>query len=255
MAGGEIKYVGVDGCPGGWFSVGLGDGCNFEVELFPSFSELVGYYSDAKLILVDMPIGLKERGLGKRAADCEAQKIMGRRNATVFYPPSREYTCQLDGLKYEEAKKKATSWKDGWKGFAQAVAITPKIIEVDKVIKSCANVKFPQIRETHPEICFWALNRRQIMSHNKTTTKGKCERIEVLMDCETQTKEILYSPETAKYLFNDDVAPDDILDALAAAITAKIAWQQYSGNPPTLPAEPQPDCKYLPMEMVYAEPK
>ena len=49
------------------------------------------------------------------------------------------------------------------------------------------------------------------------------------------------------------VADDDILDALAAAITARIGCQQ--GNElRTLPENPPTDSKGLPMEMVYAKP-
>ncbi len=255
MAGSEMKYVGVDGATCGWFSVGLDDDAGFEVKVFEEFAELVKHYSNACLILIDMPIGLEKNGLGKREADGEAQRIMGRRNGTVFYPPSREYARQLDGLKHKEAKEKASSWKQGWKGFAQAISIVPKIIEVDKVIRPYAKGKLPKIRETHPEICFWALNGKQTISHGKAKSKGRRKRIKVLMDCESQTKDILYSSETAKSIFNNDVATHDILDALVAAVTAKLGCQPGSGwKLKTLPSKPPKDSKCLPMEMVYVEP-
>ena len=45
----KSEFVGVDGCRSGWFSVGFdGNGC-YELKVFPAFSELLGYYCDAKL--------------------------------------------------------------------------------------------------------------------------------------------------------------------------------------------------------------
>ena len=45
----KSEFVGVDGCRSGWFSVGFdGNGC-YELKVFPAFSELLGYYRDAKL--------------------------------------------------------------------------------------------------------------------------------------------------------------------------------------------------------------
>ena len=45
------------------------------------------------------------------------------------------------------------------------------------------------------------------------------------------------------------VAGDDVLDALAAAVTARGVWQ--SQKFPTLPDNPDKDSKGLAMEMVY----
>ena len=65
---GKSEFVGVDGCPSGWFSVGFdSEGC-YELKVFPAFSELLDYYHDANLVLVDIPIGLPE-GPGGRECD------------------------------------------------------------------------------------------------------------------------------------------------------------------------------------------
>ena len=78
------EFVGVDGCPRGWFSVGLNASGEYELKTFSSFAELVEYYAAAKLILVDMPIGLPE-GPTERLCDPEARKALGKpRNASVF---------------------------------------------------------------------------------------------------------------------------------------------------------------------------
>ena len=67
------EFVGVDGCRGGWFSVGLDrDGGLGSHRVFGSFAELLEHNADADLVLVDMPIGLPE-GSGGRACDKEAR--------------------------------------------------------------------------------------------------------------------------------------------------------------------------------------
>ena len=57
MAGSRMKYVWVDGSTGGWFSVGLDDGDGFCVKKHEKFEDVVKFYTNACLILVDMPIG------------------------------------------------------------------------------------------------------------------------------------------------------------------------------------------------------
>ena len=39
----EMKYVGVDGCVGGWLGVGLDNGEGHEVKGFMEFADLVTY--------------------------------------------------------------------------------------------------------------------------------------------------------------------------------------------------------------------
>ena len=87
-------FVGVDGCKGGWFSVGIDRTGGFETKVFCSFRKLLGYYMDAKLILVDIPIGLPERK-GGRDCDRAARRLLGRpRGSSVFPTPSRQAVQQ-----------------------------------------------------------------------------------------------------------------------------------------------------------------
>ena len=60
----EIEFVGVDGCKCGWFSVGFSGDGEPESNVFHAFDELVKCYKSAKLILVDIMIGLPEGGEG-----------------------------------------------------------------------------------------------------------------------------------------------------------------------------------------------
>ena len=70
----QSRFVGVDGCPEGWFVVGLdGHGGRYEVGVFKTSKELLDRYAGAELVLVDIPIGLPE-GEGGRDCDREARK-------------------------------------------------------------------------------------------------------------------------------------------------------------------------------------
>ena len=86
---GQSEFVGVDGCRSGWFSVGFTRSGKDELEVFRKFSDLLDYYKEAKLILVDMPIGLPD-GREERPGDLEAKgKLAGYRDWSVFRAPTR----------------------------------------------------------------------------------------------------------------------------------------------------------------------
>ena len=84
-----IEFVGVDGCPAGWFGVGFDRYGGYEVNVFSSFGELLDRYRDAGLVLVDIPIGLPE-GPERRECDSLARKLLGRRGSSVFPSPTRQ---------------------------------------------------------------------------------------------------------------------------------------------------------------------
>lgn len=79
----------------------------------------------------------------------------------------------------------------------------------DAITPECQNWAF----EVHPEVCFWALNQRRAMKHNKKTKEGIAERIAFLREA---------FPEIDKHLASRPprVGADDLLDAGAAAWTA-----------------------------------
>ena len=69
------EFVGVDACPRGWFSIGLSRTDNPELGVFCSFEKLLDHYSDAKLTLVDIPIGLPEDGRGRKCDGIAWRKL------------------------------------------------------------------------------------------------------------------------------------------------------------------------------------
>jgi predicted RNase H-like nuclease len=86
----DIFYVGADGCKKGWFTVGLDGETGWEVKCFDYITELWAHYKNTKLILIDMPIGLRDSGTGERVCDREARRLLGRKwRSSVFTVPCR----------------------------------------------------------------------------------------------------------------------------------------------------------------------
>ena len=109
------------------------------------------------------------------------------------------------------------------------------------------------MREVHPEVCFWALNtsaggERSPMQYGKKVREGERERLRLLKRYLAHASDIFKG--LAKGFHSSQVAEDDILDALAAAVTGWLP-AVGKGTLATLPANPIEDSCGLPMEMVY----
>ena len=250
------KYVGVDGCPYGWFSVAFDDGGKSELRVCRTFDQLLVNYNGAKLILVDMPIGLPKDKPGR---DCDGKArsyLEGTFSSSVFPTPTRDTIEQVGrrpdvclcatNIQYLFSKSEI-------KGInLQTFAIAHKIAEVDEVMKGRGSDATPKVREVHPEVCFRALNKGESLKFGKKykEEKGLNERLCILKGIEGRSQAIF--DEACCKFSRKVVAKDDILDALAAAVTAYKGCTQ--GPLQTLPGTPQTDCRGLPMEMVYWKP-
>lgn len=232
--------VGADVSKGRWLTIKLSEGGSWEVGMFHTINEIWDRYNAAKVILIDIPIGLNEGGSEERLCDKEARRVLGwPRRCSVFRVPCR---ATLRARSYEDAGK-INQGKTG-KGLSmQTWGIIPKIREVDEFLND--NIKArSKIREIHPEVCFWALNGGRPMEFTKKKGEGYHERFIVLCRIYDQAAEIInYAIEK----YQGEIAPDDAIDALAAAVTALLGRRGIS----TIPDDPQSDSKGLPMEMVY----
>ena len=250
----EWKYVGVDGCNGGWFCVGFDDNGDYGFGIVATFTGLLDAVPDAELVLIDIPIGLPE-GPGGRDTDFAARALLDHkdRKSSVFPTPTRQTVKQAGRDPESYAVAAEIEQNTSGKGLPPpAFGIAPKIAEVDAVMvsrKTSGKTK-PSIREVHPELCFCTLNNRRAMRLKKGAAGavGVTERLQVLRRFEGKTDEI-YSNVLDEYP-RKTVARDDILDALAAAITAHLVRTEPSGLR-TAPANPPTDSKGLRMEMVY----
>lgn len=236
----EVR-IGVDGCKAGWLFVrSSGDQVDFGV--VKQLAELVPTGAESARIFVDIPIGLRDTSGEPRTCDQSARKVLGPRASSVFPAPLR---VVLQCTSHPEANALARSACG--KGMSQqAFAITPKIRDVDELVRTSTTAR-QTIREVHPEVCFWSLNGKLGMAHPKKKTEGFTERMNLLDRIWPESKSVA-DKILDKYL-RKHVARDDIADALVALVTALAPQMRLR----TLPAEPEIDAEGLPMEMVYAE--
>lgn len=245
-----MRFVGVDSCKGGWFGAGL-DQNGYDLGIFRVFAELLAYYRDAELILVGIPIGLPEGKCG-RQCDGEARRKLGYpRRLSVFPTPTRltAYVAAEPPPNFQLARD-IERQISGRRLSPLSFAIAPKIAEVDEALLNSNRNAKPEVREVHPELCFWALNGGQPMENKKKGKEGEEERLYVLRKIFPPANvDDVYADACSKFS-GKNVAKDDILDALAAAVTA---WKGH-GHLQTAPEGPPEDSKGLPMEMVYWTP-
>jgi len=126
----------------------------------------------------------------------------------------------------------------------QSWAIAPKIRVIDGLLRTDANLRH-KIRESHPEVCFWALNGEKPMRYNKTTSEGRAERL-MLLRRFLPNADAVYAYATTNYR-RKQASRDDIVDAMVLAVTAKLGASKYC----TFPARPPRDACGLPMEMCF----
>ena len=232
-------FVGVDGCRAGWLAIGLDAQGSWRVNVFPNVSSLWEHHREASLILIDIPIGLKTEGRAERRCDPQARRLLGPRRSSVFPAPCR-------GAIYASSYQEACDVNQRLTGKRLSVEnwnIIPKIREVDCLLSDDAAAR-DVIREIHPELCFWGLAGRP-MQHAKKRSEGLSERTRLLQSIYPQTANLIN--HVLSTYRRKDVARDDILDALAAAVTGLIGGENLA----SIPQEPEFDERGLRMEMVY----
>lgn len=239
----DAKFVGIDWAKHGWFSVGFDAGGGYGFQ-FGMFSDLIDHYGGASLILVDIPIGLSEGGPQERACDVLARRLVRPRGSSVFPAPTRQAVHKVT----YQAGSSTNAALTGKKLSRQSWRIAPGIQEVDELIQSLDGPRRERVREVHPEVCFWALNGKNPLANAKKKAQGQEERVRILERIEPQTRDML---RDALRDHERHAAADDVLDALAAALTAR---EGYPDKLQTVPDEPPRDARGLPMEMVFYNP-
>jgi predicted RNase H-like nuclease len=198
----NMFVAGIDGCRGGWVNFKVDPtSLGTSVELIDVPSILRNKPDDIAILAIDIPIGLLDRS---RACDKAARKLLGQpRGSSVFPAPCRP---ALGAQTYAEAS--SINRLRTTRGLSQqAWGIAPKIKQVDDAITpDCQRWAF----EVHPEVCFWALNQRRPMTHNKKTREGAEERVALLRRA---------FPEIEQHLVKRPprVGGDDLLDAAVLA--------------------------------------
>lgn len=231
-----MKVVGVDGCKGGWvamvWDVEVG---TIKPEIHVTLAELIEHHGDAGAIGIDMPIGLSDTGT--RTCDVEARRVLGPgRASSVFPPPVRDI---LHAATYGDAVMLSRARIQ--RGISQqSFAIFRKIAEANTVVTPDIQNR---VFEVHPEVSFWALAGAP-MTHRKSRQEGFDERKASL----EQATGLALPTRGAAFKLAPPARPDDILDAVVAAWTAKRVVNREEGR---LPKTPETDSTGLRMEIVY----
>jgi predicted RNase H-like nuclease len=234
-----MKVIGVDGCHAGWFAILLDARMRCVSYCYQSLTELWSQHSSVDLLLIDIPIGLPDRVTRRRLCDVEARSLLGKQSqSSVFPPPSRAVFQAADYRKACWLNKREI----GKMITRQTWAITPKIREVDQCLRRHPRLR-QRIRETHPELAFWALNGGEPLTTRKRFSAGCNERLAIL-------RKHWAGVDSAFEMSRDqferkDAALDDILDAMVAAITAR-------NDLTSIPDKVERDAQGIKMEIVFS---
>jgi predicted RNase H-like nuclease len=234
--------IGVDGCRSGWFYFALRKEL-YHFGTVPGVGDLLAGRHDHPSVFVDIPIGLLDSGAGGRECDREARKVLGPRRSSVFSAPVRSV---LNAADYGDAGRRSIA-ATGRSLSRQAFGIVPKIRHVDMLMRGDPDAR-SMVRESHPEVCLWALAGGRPMAYSKKADEGFEERMEVLSQVWPEARRAVASARSR--VGGSCAARDDIVDALVLALAA--------ATPPsglrTFPPRPERDAHGLPMEIVYPRP-
>lgn len=196
-----MTIAGVDGTRGGWLAAIL-DGDRIDLTFEETLASLV---DDRRLdlILVDVPIGLPDRG--PRGADLEARRLLRDRHSSVFPAPLRPMLAartwnEASEIRFEIEAKRCSK---------QTFAIMHKIVEVDSLITQTLQQR---VIEAHPEVSFTLANGRVPMKERKASSGGRRQRIELLETVFPGVEARIQSQPRGRWL--------DCIDAVACLWTA-----------------------------------
>ncbi len=193
--------LGVDGFKSGWVAVLIGAHGFEGATAAPSLTTIVAQFPNVAAIGVDIPIGLPERG--RRNCDIAAAEMLGPRRSSVFLTPPLAAL-----LAPTHAAASAICVERTGSGLSQqAYALRSKILEVEQVALGDS-----RIFEVHPEVSFRALADRHLLGA-KGTWAGMQDRLDLL------GRAGITLPRSLGVA--DAVSPVDVLDAAAAAWSAR----------------------------------
>ncbi len=193
--------LGVDCWKRRWVGVLLGASASPTVLVDPSLEGLVARAPEAACVGIDMPIGLPA---STRVADELARRYVGSRRNSVFM--TRPRPVLLAGS-YAEANALAPTLTGGRKISRQAWALRNTIAAVEAVAANDA-----RLFEVHPEVSFRAMHDADLQ-YPKTSWNGQELRRRILAEAG------IVFPD--RLVEGGDVPPADVLDAAAAAWSAR----------------------------------
>ena len=197
--------MGIDGCKAGWCVVYDSSG-DVVVNLCDDISQVVSIEQNPHQVLIDIPIGLPDM-LHPRSVEKVARSILKKRASSIFETPCRDAV-------YADTYQEALSCHQQYSGKGisiQSWYICPKIREVDTFLqKQTTYVNI--LKESHPELCFYYLQKEPIHLDSKKSKEGLEQRLSILERWNEEVRDI-YEDARSSYK-KKDVQDDDIIDAL-----------------------------------------
>lgn len=214
------RVVGVDGARSGWVSVRLRDGRFERADYEAGLAGVLADNSEADVIGIDLPIGLADR---RREADLEGRRLLGARRSSLFPMPPMDVAT----LSYDEARR---GWRDQpGSGYSrQTWAIVAKVVAAADLLRD-EDAAGERIIEVHPELSFLEMNGGAPLATRKWTWNGHVERRWLL------ARHGIVLPDELGDLV--DAAPDDVLDAAAAAWSARRFSAGLATSVPETPTQ------------------
>jgi predicted RNase H-like nuclease len=242
--GGDRWVAGVDGCPAGWLVAlrQMSGAAPPRTRIVGTFADVLALAEGPRVIAVDMPIGLPERtGIGGRAPDIAARRVLGARQSSVFAVPSRRAVMAST---YADACAIALETSDPPRKISkQAWQLFSRIREIDALMTPDMQTR---VFECHPEVAFREMNGQQPLDEpKKVKSRPHAPGLQLRRDLlvragfpEAFLAETAFRPSAA--------GADDFLDACACAWTA---GRILVGIAETFPPEPPLDAKGLRQEI------
>lgn len=204
--------------------------------------DLENAFKNYDRIFIDMPIGLEDENYTRECDRILREKLGPEYASSVFSPPIRP---ALNAPSYVEANIESYEYTEK-KLTVQAWNITPKIRTVDQFLQE--NEEYPdKVLESHPELIFMNLNGGMIYQKKKTK-KGLRHRLSLVTEYEEIAAD--FFRDIKEDFRRNEVAEDDIVDAMALALAAK---QSVEKNIETIPENPPVDSAGLPMAIHYVK--
>lgn len=238
-----MRYVGVDGCRAGWFWVAFSTPRGWSSGIAEDADALWDTHRGAERVLIDVPIGLLEGGEEERACDRRARELLGDDRASSVFPAPCRPAVYADGP--DEASR-VNEERTGRGLSVQSRSLLDRIRQVDELLESEPEAR-GVVREMHPEVAFWGLNGGRTVAPGKRESEGQIERLAILDAHDVRAPRALSASLLA--FPRNRVGRDDVLDALAGAVTAS----RGSGLR-TIPDDPPADDRGLPMAIVLWSP-
>lgn len=230
--------AGVDGCPGGWFRIAREtDSGEVRFALLGEVPRLVTATPRPRIVALDMPIGLPERG--PRECDRLARARLGPRRSSVFPVPARATLAARDR---EEADRISRAC-DGRGMPVQTWNLVSRMRDVDAAMATLPSFR-SRVHEVHPELSFAVWNGDRPMAAAKKTPHGRAARRRL---AEAWLGGDLLARARGEHT-RRALGDDDILDAVAALWTAERIAR---GEAVVLPDPPPRDARGRTMSITY----